>query len=378
MRSRVWLAWSILLLVGCASDDPERVTGGGGIEIPNGIDMSVVDSTGKPVAGARLQVVAGDDWASLVSAGASPVLDSAVTDAAGRVRIPKCEGTCWVEVVSGSVGARAAIVDGASLTLAMSGMTTVSGQIPASAPKVSRMRLCGTDRVATVDGTGRFDLRGVIRGRYSLVAEGVVGKGPLPAGAAVVGYTGVEAVQVAIDTSGVLLDDFTDGDVVWSLGNMFGASYWWLDASGPTEDVFGISTMAQGIHDSAGSRWLGVVVDTTAAKFTWANFGLDLGVPTRRLPLMDRLTAVRFRARGAGNWTLILNRDSSGVSADSKLVLPVASDWTSFRFPVSAFAPVVPRGWRLRNFVFETQEPGRLEIDDVVLEGVGLQDWLQH
>lgn len=373
MRARLSCALAALVLVGCASDD--RVSGGGGIEIPNGIDMAVLDSAGKPVVSARVRVIAGDDWASLVASGAIPVLDSATTDAQGRASVERCEGSCWIEVVAGAAGARIASDAGSSLTLALSARARVVGQIPAGMPLAARMRLAGTDLVVPVDVDGRFEFDGVVRGGYALVAEGVGGHGLLPAGGAVVGWAGTEKVGVALDTSALLLDDFSDGDVVWSLRDVFGASYWWYDASIAPASVFGISAMTQSVIDSAGSRWVAMRVDTAAGHVDWANFGLDLGKADRLLPTLARLRAVRMKIRGSGSWKLILSRDSSGVLADLQTDLAPTSDWNVVRIPVSAFGDVGSRAWRLRNFVFWTSAAGTLEIDDVALEGLSIEDW---
>lgn len=367
------LPWIALLLAGCASE--ERAAGsGGGIEIPNGIEMTVSDSFGRPVAGARVRVVAGEDWASLVASGTSPVLDSFLTDDQGRVKVPRCGGNCWIEAVSGSAGARERSPDGSSLALFMYGSTALGGQIPSTSPRAGSIRLAGTALSARVDAAGRFSFDKVLRGAYTLVAEGFPA-GPLPAGSALVGARGVEDLQVDIDTSALLLDDFSDLDLVWAQKNVFGPCYWWHDADGDKPKVFGVPSVNELVIDSAGTRQARIRVDTSLARFSWANFGLYMGDRTRRLPDLEHLRAVHLRVRGAGSWQLKLNRDSSKVSADLVASIPLTGDWTDVRLPLSSFSGSGTKGWRLQNFVFESKLPGEIEIDRVALEGVSLRDW---
>lgn len=362
-----------LLLVACSDD---KSAGGGGIEIPNGIEMAVVDSLGAPAVGARVRVLAGDDWASLVASGASPVLDSATTDAQGKAVIPDRRGNFWVEVRSASGSARASSGEIAS-RLWLAAPASLVGRIPTSSPRPVRMRLAGTDLVANVDASGNFAFHDVIRGGYALVAEGAkAGAGPLPAGTASVGVGGSAKIDVRIDTSGILLDDFSDGDVAWGLGNVFGPAWWWMDASEPRDTVFGVDDVKKTIQDSAGSRWMRVNVVKVSS---WANFGLDLGYPERRLPSIARISAIRMRVRGTGSWSMKLSCYSDAKTETSsesgKLVFDEYA-WTEVRVPLTSFQPAIALPNRLRNIVFWTDAPGTLEIDDVALEGVGLQDWL--
>lgn len=373
MTRKVLLPWLALCFAGCATED-RAADGGGGIEIPNGIEMSVSDSLGKPVVGARVRVVAGDDWASLVASGANPVLDSALTNEQGLVKVPRCSGNCWIEAVSGDAGARQRAPDGATLALFMLGSSPLVGQIPSGSPKAGSIRLAGTNQVALVDASGEFSFDRVIRGSYTLVAEGFA-QGPLPAGSVLVGSMGVEALEVGIDTSALLLDNFSDGDVVWAQTNILGACYWWHDADGDKPKVFGVPSINDLIVDSAGQHWARIRVDTTLARYSWANFGLYLGDLPRRLPTLERLRAVHLRVRGEGSWQLKLNRDSSGVGADRVVQIPLTSQWTDVVLPIAAFSAGGAKGWRLQNFVFEAKLPGNIEIARVALEGVTLQDW---
>jgi hypothetical protein len=225
----------------------------------------------------------------------------------------------------------------------------------------------------------------VLNGSYALVAEGsTLGSGAY-AGHAVLTAAGLERLVVRLDSTGVLLDDFEDGDIAWSLRDLFGYSWWWLRASVPPDSmirIYGITEIAQGIQGGGGGRWLGIHISDSVPAPEWSNFGLDLGLPQARLPTLSHLTAVRLKVRGQGVWTLRLATHSA-TRADTWIgELPVDTAWTTIRMPVSDFVlegsgkKGLATTDRLRNLVFQATGVGRLDVDDIVLEGVQLQDWL--
>ncbi|HOX51183.1 MAG TPA: hypothetical protein PKY05_06835, partial [Fibrobacteria bacterium] len=87
---RLFQRWAGVLgmamgVAGCGQGE----VGGGGIEIPNGVDLKVTVSSGEgtdPAQGMRVRLLARDSWAQRWSDGKPVVLDSALTDASGQVR----------------------------------------------------------------------------------------------------------------------------------------------------------------------------------------------------------------------------------------------------------------------------------------------------
>jgi len=380
MTSKPWIALAALVAAGCST--PERTAGGGGIEIPNGIVVTVRDSTGSAVAGARVRVLAADAWAARLATGSQVVLDSGLTDAQGTAHLAHHDEATWIEVEGRGGAARLSSRDGSALSGVLAPTTALAGQIPSTDPRASRMRLAGTDLVANVDSQGRFSFPKVIRGDYGLVADGIGSRDRVPAGRAVVGVSGTASVH--LDTTGLLIDDFSDGDVSWSLQGFFGATYWWLNADVPVDSlprVFGVATTTQALQGAGSDRWLGIAVSKAVLSPAWSNFGLDLGAASPRLPSMSRLAAVRVRLRGTGSWTLRLATDSAGVSDTWIADLVLDTAWTEVRIPASSFATArnaalsLPAPIRLRNLVFQTAGEGRLDVDDIVLEGPSLEDW---
>lgn len=382
MMSRRWLGLLGLVVVGCSA--PDRTTGGGGIEIPNGIEVAVRDSMGRPVVGARVLIVAGDAWVARVAAGLDPVLDSARSGSDGNVVLEHSAEGVWIEVHGAAGSARMSSRDGSAVNAVLAAEVPLSGQLATSGSFPGSLRLAGTTLSATVDSAGRFRFPKVAQGTYALVAESptrrtLVGNVQLFRG-------GEDSLRLVLDSSGIVLDDFHDGDVEWSLRGLFGPAYWWLNAEVPRDSlarVFGVTEAIQAIRGDSSGRWLGVSVSKAVLSPAWSNFGLDLGVPTGRLPHLGRLSAVRVRVRGSGNWYLKLATDSSGREATWRSDLTVDSTWTTIRIPASELrdefgaARSLGSSYRLRNLVFQTEGEGRLDVDDVVLEGVALEDWVR-
>jgi len=377
-----WLALAAAAaLAGCSSD---RSAGGGGIEIPNGLEVAVRDSTGKPVVGARALVLAGEDWSSRLASGLPLVVDSVVSGPDGRLVLPRRGESFWLEIAGSAGSARLDSRWGDKQVAVLAPVHGVDGQIPSGAPLPASVRLAGTDRVSAVDASGRFRFDGVPRGSYTLVASRTRGVGDY-AGQAVLGSAGLERLAIHLDTSGILLDDFEDGDLAWSLSDLFGYSWWWIRADAPQDSlarVFGITDVRQAVQGSASGRWMGVRVLDAAPLPAWSNFGLDLGLLEGRLPTLARFSAVRLKVRGQGDWTLRL-ATHAGATADT-WVAPLSLDtaWKTVRIPASSFVSQattrsgLPASTRLRNLLFQTDSAGRLDVDDVVLEGVRLEDWI--
>lgn len=78
-------------LAACGSSATD-VAGGSGIETGNYLTVRATDAAGHALAGAVVRRLATTDWAARVRTGATPVLDSAVCDSTGTVRIPAGPG----------------------------------------------------------------------------------------------------------------------------------------------------------------------------------------------------------------------------------------------------------------------------------------------
>lgn len=373
-----------LLLVSCGSED--RAAGGGGIEIPNGIEIAVRTGDGTPVVGARVAMVAGEDWVARLARGESLVLDSATTDGQGIVKLPTRAEFFWAEIQAEGGNARVSSRDGAVQSATLQPGSTLSGTLKGPFAPGDRVWLAGTGKSAVADSSGRFSFPGVVPGRYALVLDDGTADGRRLVGDARVGWGAVERLSLHSGSDGLLLDDFDDGDIAWSLRDVFSDAWWWLDADAPRDSlrsIFGVATPTEALLGVGGQRWFGVDVTGGASNPSWANFGLVLGLTSGRLPSLDGFEGVVVRVRGKGSqWTVRLATDSSGAFGTWIAPLQPDTAWTEIRIPVAQFRDLggtsspLPRKARLVNLVFQTEADGSLEIDDLRLAGVALEDWI--
>jgi len=386
--SQTLLCGFALLLGGCASGGDEVAgNSGGGIEIPNGLVVVVKDQVGKLATHATVRLVAASDWSSRLASGKSVVLDSAVTDSSGVARLSHSAAgsDAWVEVRSADQGVRVGVLDQSRLDLSMTSLQAISGTWPSALARPQRLWLAGTLQSAQLDSSGRYSFDSVIQGSFALVAGYPVGM--MPAGQVLIGAAGVQRLAVSLDTAGVVLDDFEDGDVLWKQGDLFGPGYWWIsaDAKLRLSDVYGVTEAKTLVKtDASGNHYFHAQpkLDTSISG-SWANFGVNLGEEGRAFPDIHAMKSIRVRLRGQGTWTLSLNVMGPNGLELWRTTLVVDSSWkqvdvlpTQFMQVEGVAGGVLTKGpRRLTLPVFQLTGPGWLDVDDLALAGVTLSDW---
>jgi hypothetical protein len=377
-------AWGALL-AGCgAGADAVVANGGGGIEIPNGLVVTVLDGAGTPVAGAQVSRLANSRWGELTGTGSPVVLDSAVTDSRGMASLKSAGADAWIEVRSMGSGVRLRTQDTGDVHAVIEPLQAFAGRWPDSLPRPERLWLAGTRRYSELSALGDFRFDSLPPGAYAIVAG--MSNGLHPAGSVTLGVHGLERFELKLDTSGLLLDDFEDGDILWRPVSLFGQGYWWRmanNAKGGLQAVFGISDLAKSVVAEGGNHYLSMNVSAASMSEPWANFGLSLGAG-HVWPDFRRLKAVRMRLRGHGRWTFALSmQGAGGVELWRTGVLALDSTWTSVVLPASAFGRVEGKDTGSRDAMvrwmtaplFQTSENGTLEVDDLVFEGISVGDW---
>ena len=371
------------LLVGCASQvDDVAGNNGGGIEIPNGLTVTVKDSLGKPVAKARVRRLAASRWSELMQAGKSVLLETAVTNADGKASLAwEPETDAWIEVLdSAGRGVRKGVNDSGTVALQVAALRQLSGTWPSNLPRPTRLQLAGTAHSCALNASGKFSFDSLPQGNYGVVAE--VDATLHPAGNAKIDTQGKAQLSLNLDTGAMVLDDFEDGDNVWKLSGLFGPGYWWISSKDTVKKVFGIESTVQAIQSDSGRHYFGVVVseaDTSA----WSNFGISMG-SGYVYPNILNMRDLRVTVRGRGHWRAVVNvMNASGNSEmwQTSDTLSVDSTWKTLRLRPQDFYLVADpaKTWtgtkRLVTPILQIQGGGWMDLREIALEGVTLEDW---
>lgn len=362
----------LLALWGCGDGN----MGGGGIEVPNGLNVTVTSTGAAAPRGAKVRLLARESWSARIASGTSVALDSAWTDSTGHVgfRLPSNKEGWWIEVVSESMGVRAQGDGPGNVSVDLRPLSKLSGSLGAGPIAGVSVHLAGSDRVAVTDAAGRFQFDSLPQGVWNLVARPHKAMAALATVDLALAPASVQGLSV--DTTAVLLDDFSDGSNVWNLHGIFGSGYWWLASADTIAKVFGTTSTSNMIRTDGSAYWLSASVATPVG--SWAGVGIDMGLATGFLPELSGFTGVRVRCRGNGSWTFALD-DLSSPNNNWTAALTLDTAWSTVRIPASALARggdvwnSAPR--RIRQIVFQTTNPGKIEIGGVWLEGASLSDW---
>jgi len=371
------------LLSGCG-ETPQ--TGGGGIEIPNGLTLTVNSADNKPVKGVAVRLLARESWTRRTVDGSAVVLDTAITDSTGKVSfvLPAGEGY-WVEASTGAMGLREQGDGPESKTVVLTSLSKISGYLGAGSISGVRVRLAGTDRATVTDAQGRFVFDSVPRSGYSMVGQTGASRKLTQLGDVGVGIEPAVVQGLNNDTTAVVLDDFVDGDNIWRLHGVFGSGYWWFAANHPDPSkVFGVQGAWQGVKSDGIRRWMAMSVDASTMASPWASLGVDFGAKAGVLPQLSGAQDFRLFVRGKGDWTLSLVVDEAdGESVHwTSSVIAIDSAWKTIR--VSPSALVSDRGagevWsakprKVRQFMLQTATTGNVDLGEVAVEGASLGDW---
>lgn len=371
------------VLVGCG-ESPQA--GGGGIEIPNGLNLTVNSADNKPVKNVAVRLLARESWMRRTVDGSAVVLDSATTDSQGKVsfRLPTGEGY-WVEASTGGMGLRLQGDGPESRTAILASLSRISGFLGAGPIAGVRVRLAGTARTTLTDAQGRFEFDSIPQSGYSVVGQNGASRKLTQLGGVDLGLDPAVAQGLNNDTSTVVLDDFADGDNIWLLHGLFGSGYWWLSANDPDlSKVFGVQGAWDAVKTDGIRRWMAVSVDASAMTSPWASLGVDFGAQGGVLPELSNAQDLRLLVRGKGDWTVSLVVDEVGGESVhwTSSVIPIDSTWKTVRLNTAAL--LSDKGsseiWnakarKVRQFLLQTSGAGKIDLGEVAVEGATLGDW---
>lgn len=378
---RILLSAGFALLAGCGQDGQ---VGGGGIEIPNGLNLTVASADKKPVPNAAVRLLARESWTRRTAEGGSVVLDSGLTDSDGRIsfKVPQGEGY-WLEASAGGMGLRIQGDSGETRTVYLSPLSKLTGYLGSGPISGVKVHLAGSSRVAVTDARGRFEFDSLPQSGYSMVASNGTGRRFAQLGEVGVGLDPVDAQGLANDTSRVLLDDFSDGDNVWLLDGLFGRGCWWIAGNDPDlAKIFGIAEAWQGVKTGGQDRWMSISVDAAAMTAPWAGLGLDLGPQGGVLPELSKASAFVLRAQATGTWNLQVLEDRGTESALWSTPIEIPAAWGVVRISTASLVAQsgAQESWnarprKVRKMVFWTAASGQIDLSELSVEGANLGDW---
>lgn len=364
-------------LGGCGQGE----VGGGGIEIPNGLDLKVTVAGARSTSGIQVRLLARDSWAQRWTDGRPVVLDSAQTDAAGQVHfVVRADEGYWVEALDGNVGGRLNVDAPGERSLLLSPLSSLEGTIDSGEHSGVAVRLWGSTRTARTDSAGRFWFDSLPQGKWSLVGQAGGQRRIASLGRVDVGPSARLASGLELDTSSLLLDDFADSNSIWALDGQFGnGGYWWVSSEAPVKQVFGVDGAWQSITGTGSDRRISVRPDSALVAGSWANVGLNFGSNTSVLPDFSRARALRVRVRGSGVWSVRLAERQGAEIVFWQRNLSTTADWTEVVLPIASFKGPEPsfagKPRFIRELVFQIQREGALEISRLSVEGLALSDW---
>lgn len=357
------LGLTTLDFVGC--DNSDRVAGVS-TETTNGLTGTIQDGSGKVVAGARIRVwdPRGD---SLLGEGAS--------DARGR----------WV--VSGIdepiVGIQATTADGRSgawfggHATGRDSSDTVALRVDTLSSLLVRgrklSRLAGTPW-RTVDGT----LRAVPPGSYAVLSD--TSSRSLPLGSVRLDPASTDSFQPVLD-SGLLVEDFDDGDSTWIYGPVRDNSSRWFTQVSPSGAALLKPLSAEGTATPgmvATGAWRGRSLRIGYYSADTGSFA-QAGMYFRGFLDLSSLRSIRIRAKGDGILRLALHGYGAGGTRAVWQAVP-DSVWREFVFrpgeelpagpsdpPRSLFEPI---GQRIFLLMIQAYGGSELWVDDIRFDGI--------
>lgn len=373
-----WIPAALAALVGCSDD---RTVEGPSTET-SGLAARLVDSTGTPLAGVPVRVVAtGVAWRERLDRNLSQVLAEGATDASGLVRFALPDPRPVVLEIDGSrFAGRLEAVPGSDSIRELRATRALRLGVVARVPRevVHDLFLAGTGYRVVRLSDSSWVFPSLPSGTYSVVAR-------TDSGYAVLGRVPLSGrdldTSLSSDVDSVLLEDFAVPSPRHRYGDFLGEG-WWYTTTDSIEG--GTSRVTPGrVPDALVPCALGrclamdFVLDPTRAA-RWAIVGLDIdggfSSPPERLADLSGVASVRFEAAGSGGFWLQLGvRTLRGTFTSCRVSFTPPAELAIVDIPLNGLA-CDSAGSDLRttySLTWGSQGDGRLELGRVRLIGVG-------
>jgi hypothetical protein len=343
--SRLAVAMGLVLLLIACGKDPSHA-GGSSMEIPNSLALTLLDSVGKPLPQARVEVVNMETWYERIAANKPPEVFVLWANSQGIARgdvgsgrhlrvYAKTAGTGFIQDLSFEDDQKtqadtlhlARLVAGKGSLESDSGLSLASGKV----------RIVGTTLQALLDGQGDFVLDSVPPGNWGIVS--VEGSATSPR----LELQGLGRFETAADTSdlgvfkgspGILVDGFSSADDRTELTPWWSSAIWFItnDASQGSSSEWTHPAMdgtpfGAAIHqDSSGIE--GPYLHTEYALDTASSTAyLVLGIFMDQAINLGQMDSITFWMRGQGQFVFQVLRPG-GIYPDHAIELSLVPDST--------------------------------------------------
>jgi hypothetical protein len=251
----------------------------------------------------------------------------------------------------------------------------------------------GFPGAATLNAQGTFTFDSLPKGSYTLLAQ--QHDRLLQAGEFSL-FQDVQSEAFTVDTTGILIDNFNDGDVFPTLSSLthWGSSwlFWSLSDSTaelPENAVYEPAELL--LQDNSGdnpSFFLGLTVpeELEPSALEFVSFGVGFARRGKGFPI-NTIGSIKFRARGSGDWHLRLTIDSLGTDStytgfsmanhlDASLEFQLSeSEWQNITLPIDSLNTYVDEDWHENAVVHQIYfqaTSGWLHVDDLYFTGTDI------
>jgi len=307
----------VFLCIASCSSNKDKVSGPGGTETTNGIQ--ILASNGDYAANAILEIVYEDEWKSSINANTSPRIDTVYANANGIVILPESDIPRTIRVIyQGPEGKEVALLDNSYTDLKLSIPFTITG----TAPPYDKIVIAGTTIESPIDGSGNFILRDVPLGYHDLIL--ITDSTSEIAGS--VSISSDTNIVIDLDSRTIRLAKFTNTGPQ-SIFNWLGASLNFTYFSSVESSITLDSNSKEGASHTI---YLG---DNDTLGANYAALGMVFRKPDNTNEIDFSGTAeIKIRGRGTGQymlkiWSPVLDSLSHVVDNGTKLMY-----WTTFSF----------------------------------------------
>lgn len=386
-----------MLMQACGTNADDQSRRGGGLEIPNGVEASITvrltDSAGMALGRTKVQLVAGESWATRIQENQSVVVDSFITDSLGVVRLEVTESRMFLLARYKDQGIHMALQprDSAGTDRAnpMPVVLQRLGKLKFKSQENQQLLVFGTPwRLVGSTSNGEYVLDSVPPGDYMPVGRESVGlqMGQTTGTISFDTLTDVASVTFS-DPENLMLTNFENRRLLGIWDPMHVGGFWWATATVDeiaSWDHFGMHTLNDLLDSSGENIFAGVHVQFLDSGESVANFGLDFSTQPVNTNL-SKATHVAFKARGTGSWLIyVQTQDSVGEQRLRwRHPLVLTSEWVAMEIPLNDFIcesdsmQVWSDELRLgTNLFWQTEANGEIQVDDIVLKGLEFQDWV--